>query len=185
VKPAPERVVIVVNKPKGYLSACHRGHEEGYLVTELVDLPVRLFPVGRLDRESEGLLLLTNDGDLTLRLTHPRYEVEKEYEVELEHVISPEALARLRQGVELEDGPAKPRQVKRLGARRLRIVMAEGRKREVRRMLAAVGLDVVRLVRVRVAGLELGGLGSGKWRRVTDEELEQLRAQGLQAGEKG
>src|SRR5512139_1687639 len=84
VKPETEKVVVAVNKPAGYLSACFRGREEGWLVTELVDLPFRLYPVGRLDRDSEGLLLLTNDGELALELTHPRYGKEKEYEVELD-----------------------------------------------------------------------------------------------------
>jgi 23S rRNA pseudouridine2605 synthase len=173
VRPVQERVVIMVNKPRDVLSACYRGKEEGYLITEVVKTDFRLFPVGRLDRESEGLLLLTNDGDLALRLTHPRYETEKEYEVELDKVASPELVATLRKGIVLEDGPAKPAVVERVGALKLRMVLTEGRKREVRRMLAALGHTAVRLVRVRIGGLRLGGLKAGEWRRLTDTEVEE------------
>jgi len=173
VKPEQEKVVIALNKPAGYLSACFRGKEEGWLVTELVDLPFRLYPVGRLDRESEGLLLLTNDGELALRLTHPRYETEKEYEVELDKVASPELVAALSKGIVLEDGPAKPARVERAGAWKLRLVLTEGRKREVRRMLAALGHSAVRLVRVRIGGLRLEGLKTGEWRRLTDAEVKE------------
>lgn len=173
VKPETEKVVVAVNKPAGYLSACFRGKEEGWLVTELVDLPYRLYPVGRLDRDSEGLLLLTNDGDLALRLSHPRYETEKEYEVELDKVASPELVTELRKGVVLEDGPAKPSRVERVGALKLRLVLTEGRKREVRRMLAALGYSAVRLVRVRIGGLRMEGLKPGEWRRLTDGEVKE------------
>jgi pseudouridine synthase len=177
-----ERVVIMVNKPTGYLSACHRGKEEGYLITELVDVGVRLYPVGRLDRESEGLLLLTNDGELALRLTHPRYETEKEYEVELDKVANPELVAALSKGIVLEDGPAKPARVERAGALKLRLVLTEGRKREVRRMLAALGYSAVRLARVRIGGLRLEGLRPGQWRRLTDQEVtEKLGRQGAKS----
>jgi len=174
VSPAQERVVIMVNKPTGYLSACFRGREEGWLVTELVNIGVRLFPVGRLDRESEGLLLLTNDGELALRLTHPRYEVEKEYEVELDRSAAPELVSQLRAGVALEDGPAKPARVERVGSMKLRLVLTEGRKREVRRMLAALGYPAVRLKRVRLGGLRLGSLRPGQWRRLGPEEVAGL-----------
>jgi len=174
VEAGTERVVIALNKPTGYLSACHRGREEGWLVTELVDTTQRLFPVGRLDRDSEGLLLLTNDGDLALRLSHPRYETEKEYEVELDRVVSPELPARLLAGVTLEDGRARPVRVERVSSLTLRLVLTEGRKREVRRMLAALGYTVTRLVRVRIGRLSLKGLPSGKWRRLTAEEIALL-----------
>lgn len=173
VRPASERVVIMVNKPRDVLSTCHRGKEEGYLITEIVQTEFRLFPVGRLDRESEGLLLLTNDGELALRLTHPRYETEKEYEVELDKVASPELVAALSKGIVLEDGPAKPARVERSGAWKLRMVLTEGRKREVRRMLAVLGHSAVRLVRVRIGGLRMEGLKTGEWRRLTDAEVKE------------
>jgi pseudouridine synthase len=171
VKPEPEKVVIALNKPAGYLSACFRGKEEGWLVTELVDLPYRLFPVGRLDRDSEGLLLLTNDGELANRLTHPRYEQEKEYEAEVDKPVRFDACERLLRGVELEDGPARAKSAKLVGEHKLRLVLTEGRKREVRRMIESLGLRVVHLSRTRIAGLRLGDLAKGKWRRLSEAEV--------------
>jgi 23S rRNA pseudouridine2605 synthase len=171
IKPETEYVVIAVNKPAGVLSACHRGMEEGFLITDIVKTELRLFPVGRLDRDSEGLLLLTNDGDLALRLTHPRYGKEKEYEVEFNRPVGPDLCERLLAGVELDDGPARAVACRRTAGQRISLVLAEGRKRQVRRMLAALGWGIVRLRRVRVAGLRLGSLKPGEWRRVTDEEV--------------
>lgn len=171
--PGP-RVVIVLNKPAGYLSACRAGREQGRLVTELVPGPERLFPVGRLDRETEGLLLLTNDGDLALKLTHPRYGKEKEYELELDRDPGPEIVARLEQGVMLDDGPAHAVRVVRTGARLLKFVITEGRKRQVRRMLAALGYEVLRLRRIRMAGLVLSGLKPGEWRKLSAHEIDTL-----------
>jgi pseudouridine synthase len=173
VKPETERVVVAVNKPAGYLSACFRGKEEGWLVTELVDLPFRLYPVGRLDRDSEGLLLLTNDGQLALELTHPRYGKEKEYEVELDQPAGPDLCRRLQKSVQLSDGPARAVRATEVGPNRLSVVLAEGRKRQLRRMFEALGCRVVRLKRVRIAGLRLGDLPSGKWRRLSEQEVKE------------
>jgi len=173
VKPETERVVVAVNKPAGYLSACFRGKEEGWLVTELVDLPFRLYPVGRLDRDSEGLLLLTNDGQLALELTHPRYGKEKEYEVELDQPAGPGLSRRLQKSVQLSDGPARAVRATEVGPNRLSVVLAEGRKRQLRRMFEALGCRVVRLKRVRIAGLRLGDLPSGKWRRLSEQEVKE------------
>lgn len=167
------RVVIVVNKPIGYLSTCRKGREQGVAVTELVDAGVRLFPAGRLDRDSEGLLVLTNDGDLALRLTHPRYGKEKEYEVALDRPCREQDAARLVKGIELEDGPARAVRAEGLDRNRLRVVLTEGRRRQVRRMLSALGYEVRRLQRVRVAGLELGRLGPGAWRKLSEREVEE------------
>ncbi len=139
----------------------------------------RIFPVGRLDRDTEGLLLLTNDGDLADALTHPRFGVEKEYLAEVEGVPTPKHVGQLRRGVELEDGHARAksaRVVGRSGDRgAIRLVMTEGRKREVRRLLAAVGLPVMRLVRVRVGAVRLGGLPPGELRELTHDEVIALR----------
>ncbi len=138
----------------------------------------RVFPVGRLDRDSEGLLLLTNDGELANRLLHPSFGVEKEYLAEVEGTPTDRQLAHARRGVELEDGPARAvaaRAVAESGGRgAVRIVMAEGRKREVRRLLAAVGLPVTRLIRLRVGPVVLGGLAPGALR-----ELEPAEVRGL------
>jgi 23S rRNA pseudouridine2605 synthase len=142
----------------------------------------RVFPVGRLDRDSEGLLLLTNDGELANALTHPRFGVEKEYLAEVEGSPTSRHVAQLRRGVELEDGPARVKEA-RVAARArdrgaLRVVMTEGRKREVRRLLAAVGLPATRLVRVRIGPVRLGGLAPGELRELTHEELIALRRVG-------
>ncbi|MDP9118851.1 MAG: rRNA pseudouridine synthase [Actinomycetota bacterium] len=139
----------------------------------------RIFPVGRLDRDTEGLLLLTNDGDLANALTHPRFGVDKEYLAEVEGVPTPRHVGQLLRGVELEDGPARAKSARvagRSGDRgAVRLVMTEGRKREVRRLLAAVGLPVTRLVRVRVGPIRLGGLPPGERRELTHDEVVALR----------
>jgi 23S rRNA pseudouridine2605 synthase len=139
----------------------------------------RIFPVGRLDRDTEGLLLLTNDGDLANALTHPRFGIEKEYLAEVEGVPTPKHVGQLRRGVELEDGHARAKSARvagRSGDRgAVRLVMTEGRKREVRRLLAAVGLPVARLVRVRVGEVRLGGLPPGERRELTHDEVVALR----------
>lgn len=179
---AGPRMVVMVNKPRGVLSTCRRGKEEGYLITEVVRAGRRLYPVGRLDRDSEGLLLLTDDGGLALELTHPRYRTEKEYEVELDRAASPELAAALQRGVQLEDGPARPARVERVGALKLRLVLTEGRKREVRRMLEKLGYGVMRLVRVRVSRLRLGGLKPGEWRVLGDDEIRLLLPGRVQPG---
>jgi len=164
----PPGVVTTMNDPQG------RPDIRGYLPE---DGP-RVFPVGRLDRDSEGLLLLTNDGELGNRLLHPRYAVEKEYLAEVDGAPSDRQVARIRRGVELEDGLAKPQAVRVVAASgprgALRLTMTEGRKREVRRLLAEVGLPVVRLVRLRVGPVKLGDLPPGELRELTPEEIRSL-----------
>jgi 23S rRNA pseudouridine2605 synthase len=169
---------VLLNKPQGFVSTT--SDPEGRpTVTELINLPDRLYPVGRLDRDTEGLLLLTNDGDLVHRLLHPSFGVERTYLALVPGPVRREVLARLRDGVELDDGPARPRRVRiaeqHAGKAVLEVVMTEGRKREVRRMLAAVGLPVERLARVAFGGVELGNLRQGKWRFLTDPEVNRLR----------
>jgi 23S rRNA pseudouridine2605 synthase len=163
-------VTLMLNKPRGVLTTVRdeRGRET---VMGLVPRLPGLHPVGRLDRESEGLLLLTTDGDLTLRLTHPRYRQRKSYRVWCRQGTLPaEALARLRAGLELDDGPARA-----VAARQrpggCQIVLAEGRKRQVRRMLAVLGFDVDRLLRTGIGSLELGALEPGAWRELTTDEV--------------
>jgi 23S rRNA pseudouridine2605 synthase len=143
-------------------------------VVELVDSEVRLYPVGRLDADSTGLLLVTNDGALANRLTHPRYEVEKAYRVELRRPPSDADLRKLASGVELEDGPTAPAEVSRLGEREIEIVLHEGRNRQVRRMAEAVGNRVVSLRRVRFGPIELGSLPEGQARRLGDDDIARL-----------
>ncbi len=167
------REVWAVNKPAGVVSTAR---EPGgrRAVVELVDSDARLYPVGRLDADSTGLLLLTNDGELANRLIHPRYEVPKAYRVELRRPPAEADLRRLASGVELEDGPTAPAEVRRLGERELEIVLREGRKRQVRRMAEAVGNEVVALRRVRFGSIELGDLPEGEARRLSTDEIDSL-----------
>ncbi len=179
----PSRRYLAFHKPAGVTTTMGDPHAPSDLRPFLpADTPV--VPIGRLDRDTEGLLLLTNDGDLANRLMHPRYGVQKEYLAEVDGVPTDRQVKRLRHGVELSDGTARAaaaRPVARAGARgALRLVMVEGRKREVRRMLAAVGLPVRRLIRVRVGPIRLGGLRAGQVRDLTTDELRALyKAAGL------
>ncbi|MEP6758762.1 MAG: pseudouridine synthase [Actinomycetota bacterium] len=168
---------LALHKPIGVVTTMHDPHGRPDIRAFLPDGP-RVFPVGRLDRDSEGLLLVTNDGDLAESLTHPRYQVEKEYLVEVKGVPAAKHLGSLRRGVELDDGPARARSVRIVDARgdrgQIALVMTEGRKREVRRLLAAVGLPVSRLVRVRIGPISLGRLKAGVARDLTADEVLAL-----------
>jgi len=171
---AEAREVWAVNKPPGVVSTAKEPGDRPAVV-ELVRTEVRLYPVGRLDADSTGLLLLTNDGELANRLTHPRYEVPKTYRVRLRNPLAKRDLERLRTGVELDDGPTAPAQVRRYGEREIEITLREGRNRQVRRMLEAVGNRVTSLRRVSFGPLSLADLPEGKARRLSDGEVAQLR----------
>lgn len=171
---AEAREVWVVNKPAGVVSTAREPGSRPAVV-DLVETKARLYPVGRLDADTTGLLLLTNDGELANRLTHPRYEVPKTYRVRLRTQIADRDLERLRSGVELDDGPTAPAEVKRLGNREVEITLREGRNRQVRRMVEAVGNRVVVLRRVRFGPLGLGGLREGQARRLSEDEVGELR----------
>jgi 23S rRNA pseudouridine2605 synthase len=166
--------VWAVNKPVGVVSTAREPGSRTPVV-DLVETEARLYPVGRLDADSSGLLLLTNDGELANRLTHPRYEVSKTYEARLKKPIGDRELQRLARGVDLEDGPTAPAQVKRRGEREVEIVLREGRNRQVRRMLEAVGNEVVALRRVGFGPLRLGHLKDGSSRRLSKDEIARLR----------
>jgi 23S rRNA pseudouridine2605 synthase len=173
---APEALEVhVLNKPAGVVSTARDTHGRR-TVTELVPSARRLYPVGRLDAETTGLILLTNDGELANRLTHPRYGVPRTYLARVEGGAVPEhALRRLREGVELDDGltaPAKARQIER-GV--LEITLKEGRKRQVRRMCEAIGHPVTELTRIAFGPLRLKDLAPGQHRRLTAAEVERLR----------
>ena len=172
LEPEP-REVWAVNKPKGVVSTA-REPDRRRPVTQLVDSPRRLYPVGRLDADSTGLILLTNDGELANRLTHPRYGVRKTYLVELARSPSEADLDRLRAGVELEDGPTAPAEVERVGEREIEITIGEGRKRQVRRMAEAVGNEVEELTRIRIGSFDLGDLRRGESRRLARREIDEL-----------
>ncbi len=171
---APEpREVWAVNKPAGVVSTA-REPGKRRAVTELVDSERRLYPVGRLDADSTGLILLTNDGELANRLTHPRYGVPKTYRVRLSRPPSEADLDRLRNGVRLEDGQTAPAEVEGRGERDIEVTIREGRKRQVRRMAEAVGNEVEALTRIRIGSLRLGDLRSGEARRLEEGEVASL-----------
>jgi len=171
---APEpREVHVLNKPVGVVSTAKDTHGRPTVV-DLVPSERRLYPVGRLDAETTGLILLTNDGELAERLMHPRFEVTRTYRAELDRDPSPEALRALAEGVELDDGLTAPAEARRLGGCRIELRLREGRNRQVRRMCEAVGHRVVSLERVALAGLALGALRAGESRVLSAEEIERL-----------
>jgi pseudouridine synthase len=161
----PRGVVTTASDPRGRRT-----------VVELVAHPARVVPVGRLDVDTTGALLLTNDGPLAHRLAHPRYGVEKVYVAEVEGEPTDETLRLLADGVELDDGPTAPARVRRLGPSRVELILHEGRNRQVRRMLDAVGHPVRRLHRPRYAGLTVEGLEPGRWRELEPSEVERLRS---------
>jgi len=165
---------VLLHKPAGVVTTA-RDPQGRRTVVELVDHGSRVVPVGRLDVDTTGALLLTNDGELAHALAHPRYEVEKVYEAEIDGDPSEEALEDLRRGVELDDGLTAPAQARRLGPSRVELVLHEGRKHQVKRMLAAVGHPVSSLHRSRYAGLTLEGLEPCAWRELEPSEVDQLR----------
>jgi 23S rRNA pseudouridine2605 synthase len=172
VRPEP-REVWMLNKPAGVVSTAREPGRRGAVV-DLVDSRRRLYPVGRLDVDSTGLIVLTNDGDLANRLTHPRYRLARTYRTRLRRPATESQLRRLRRGVELEDGPTRPARVRRMSPRVIEITIAEGRNRQVRRMLEAVGNEVVALARIGFGPLRLGTLQEGKARRLRPPEVNRL-----------
>jgi 23S rRNA pseudouridine2605 synthase len=173
---APQRVgYVLLHKPAGVVTTA-RDPQGRPTVVELVPTDPRVVPVGRLDADTTGALLLTNDGDLAHRLAHPRYEVEKVYEAEVDGRPSGDALRRLREGVVLDDGVTAPARIRRLGPSRVEVAIHEGRKHQVKRMLEAVGHPVRSLHRSRYADLDLTGLEPGAWRELTAAEVAGLRA---------
>ena len=173
------KVYVLLNKPRGPISAAVDARGRSTVLDLIGDLRRRAYPAGRLDADSEGLLLITNDGELTYRLTHPRFEVEKVYVAEVEGRPSRRALDQLAGGVMLADGPAPPARVRKLRAAgrgaTLEIVVHSGRKRMVRRMLEAVEHPAISLTRIRVGPLELGKLRPGDWRELTAAEVASVK----------
>lgn len=165
---------LLLHKPAGVVTTASDPHGRPTVV-QLVPADPRVVPVGRLDADTTGALLLTNDGTLAHRLAHPRYGVEKVYEIDVEGEPDDSVLRRLAEGVELDDGRTAPARARRLGRSRLELTLHEGRNRQVKRMLEAVGHPVKRLHRSAYAGLALRGLEPGAWRELEPSELERLR----------
>ncbi len=176
----PPMVYIALNKPAGVISDVETHADPRQTVRDLVPVPGHLFSVGRLDYESEGLMLLTNDGELANRLTHPRYGHEKEYRVQVAARPDEKQLEAWRHGIVLEDGyktsPAQVRMESPMGKGAwLRVILHEGRKRQIREMGKLTGLPVFRIIRVRIGSLQLGALKPGEWRYLTPEEIRSLK----------
>lgn len=167
-----ERIYIALNKPKGVVSSCEQKHSK--TVIDLVDIAERVYPVGRLDKDSTGLLILTNDGQLHQRLAHPSFDHEKEYDVTVASPITDGALRKIADGMPLMGSRTRPAVVKRVGPRRFRVVLKEGRNRQIRRMVRKLGNQVTRLERLRTANIRLGRLSPGQWRHLTEEEKKGL-----------
>ena len=173
-----EKIYILLNKPRGFVSTAKddRGRKT---VLDLLgeNFSQRVYPVGRLDLNSEGLLILTNDGDLTNALIHPRFEVSKTYRAKITGELTEEKLDKLRTGIELDDGLTAPAEIYLLGENSVEVTIHEGRNRQVRRMFAAIGCDVKKLRRIKFAGLTLEGLKIGQWRKLTAEEISRLKGE--------
>jgi 23S rRNA pseudouridine2605 synthase len=187
----PERrVVYAVNKPVGVVSTAKDTHRRRTVVELVPARGLRLYPVGRLDADSSGLILLTNDGELANRLTHPRYEIPKTYRARVRDRVGEPALSALREGVPLEDGPTAPARVRLVPADRrsenlIELTIREGRNRQVRRMCEAVGHPVIALERIAFGPVDLDGLPSGSHRLLSDAEVDRLRSADRPAGEAG
>jgi pseudouridine synthase len=165
-------VYIALNKPRGYVTSCSHPGEK--IVLDLVDIPERIYPVGRLDKDSIGLLLLTNDGRLHHRLSHPSFDHEKEYDVTVSRPISDSTLQRIGKGMPLMGTKTREAEIERISSRRFRIVLKEGKNRQIRRMVKKVGNRVTRLKRTRVSNIRLGKLAEGSWRYLTKNEKKTL-----------
>ena len=172
VTPANDLVYIALNKPKGYVTSCSQPGEK--IVLDLIDIPHRIYPIGRLDKDSTGLLILTNDGDLHHRLLHPSFDHEKEYDVTVSSPITDGALENISRGLPMMGTKTRPAEITRLSSRRFRIVLKEGKNRQIRRMVRKVGSHVTRLKRLRISNIKLKGLEEGVWRYLTEKEKKAL-----------
>ncbi|MCB1059570.1 MAG: rRNA pseudouridine synthase [Calditrichaeota bacterium] len=180
---APDPRVIIFHKPVGVLSTCKHGREKGPIILDYLPNDRRYFPVGRLDKDSSGLLLITDDGDLAHKLAHPRFGSKKVYRVEVHPPFERKQAMKLVRGIMLSDGPAQALEVIEITPAVYEVTLAEGRKRQLRRMVTSLGSHVISLSRVEQAGLKLGKLRPGKWRELTHAEMKSLRAKTSQDSE--
>jgi pseudouridine synthase len=167
-----EPMYIMLNKPKGYVTSCRHPGEK--IVLDLIDIPERVYPIGRLDKDSIGLLILTNDGGLHHQLSHPSFDHEKEYDVTVSKPITDGSLRNIASGLPMMGSKTRPAKIRRISSRRFRIVLKEGRNRQIRRMVRKVGNRVTRLKRIRISNVKLGSLAEGAWRNLTRKEKKEL-----------
>jgi 23S rRNA pseudouridine2605 synthase len=172
---AEASMTLLLNKPPGYLCTHSDTHDRKTIYDLIPANFPRLAHVGRLDKESEGLILLTNDGDLSLRLTHPRHKIEKEYEVKLDHPFEFDLAPKLRKGISIEGGMARMEKIVRISRLRVRVVLKQGIKRQIRLMFHKIGYEVEELRRVRIGTIVISDLRPGEWRRLNSKEIEMLR----------
>lgn len=165
-------VYIALNKPKGYVTSSRQAGDK--IVLDFIDIHERVYPIGRLDKDSSGLLILTNDGSLHHRLSHPSFDHEKEYDVTVVRPIPDGALRSIAKGMPMMGTKTRPAEIERITPRRFRIVLREGKNRQIRRMVRKVGNHVTRLKRVRVSNIKLGRLAEGTWRNLTEKEKKEL-----------
>ena len=168
-------VYIALHKPKGYVSSAKPTRQDPDIVLDLIDVPERIYPVGRLDKDTTGLLLLTNDGTFPNYIIHPSAECEKEYEVTFYKPIPMGAIHKLEEGVRLQGEKTLPTRAKKIAPAKIRIVLREGKNRQVRRICQKVGFPVKSLRRIRIKSLLLGDLPLGRWRHLTSKEVESLK----------
>lgn len=166
------KIYIAVNKPKGVVTSCSQ--QKTKIILDLIDIDERVYPVGRLDKDSKGLVLLTNDGELHNKLSHPSYNHEKEYIVTTGHPISDADLTRMAQGMVIDKLKTRRAKIKRLSKNKFSIVLKQGRNRQIRKMVGKTGNKVDILQRIRMANINLGNLKEGKWRYLTSKEIKQL-----------
>ena len=171
-----KKIYIKLNKPRGYVSSCVSQKGEATICDLIKGVEERLYPVGRLDQASEGLMLLTNDGELANRLMHPRYEHEKEYLVNVQYPMTNDQLMSVKSGILIEGEKTLPTKITLLGQKEFSIILREGKKRQIRRMLEAVGNKVVKLKRVRIKNIKLGDLPVGKFAYLSQSEINDLTA---------
>ncbi len=172
LKISASKIYIVLNKPGGYVTSCARQNSK--IVLDLIDIDERIYPVGRLDKDSTGLVLLTNDGDLHLKLSHPSFNHEKEYIVTTVHPVSDSALKKMAQGMVIDGVKTRKAAVKRLSENRFKIILKQGLNRQIRKMVKAAGNRVSGLHRIRMSGINIGNLKPGHWRYLTQTEIERL-----------
>jgi len=172
LKQETPKIYIALNKPVGYVSSCSR--QKSKIVLDLINIDDRVYPVGRLDKDSKGLLLLTNDGDLHNKLSHPSFNHEKEYIVTSVYPISESGLKAMAQGIVIDKVITRKAKVRRVSENQFNIVLKQGKNRQIRKMVGKIGNTVDTLQRVRIANINLGNLEEGKWRYLTHKEIKQL-----------
>ncbi|NQT34011.1 rRNA pseudouridine synthase [bacterium] len=170
-------VYLMLHKPTGIVSTMSPDKEEGACISDLVNIGVRLHPIGRLDRDTSGLILLTNDGQFTYRLTHPKHLIQKEYHVRTNRILTPHAYRRLMRGITIDKRVVKVDEIVLIARGKLSVTIHEGRKRIIRRLFEEIGHKVIELKRVRIGAVGLGRLAKGKWRKLNEREIMTLKGQ--------